>query len=56
MIRGALSGFYPYPFLDVGVLGPGAVAVNVLGLLLAFAGGGLMLIALAQWRAGVRAR
>ncbi|MAZ20349.1 Pr6Pr family membrane protein [Roseovarius sp.] len=56
VIRGALSGFYPYPFLDVAALGPGAVAVNVVGLLLAFVGGGLMLLALARWRAGVRAR
>lgn len=37
MARGALIGSYPYPFIDVGVLGYGRVLLNALGLLLGFA-------------------
>jgi hypothetical protein len=48
LIRGAVSGFYPYPFLDVATLGAGRVAANAGGLILAFAGGGLALVALAR--------
>ena len=33
LIRGALVGWYPYPFLDPGAKGYGAVAFTVLGLL-----------------------
>ncbi len=36
LIRGRLSGFYPYPFVDAGALGYEAVTYNSLGLLLAF--------------------
>ncbi len=46
--RGALTGWYPYPFLDVGALGAGAVAVNVAGLVLAFAALGVALNAIGQ--------
>lgn len=37
MTRGALTGRYPYPFLNIDRLGMGAVALNMAGLLLAFA-------------------
>ena len=49
LVRGALTGWYPYPFLDVGVLGYGKVAVNVsavLGLALVLA---LGLLGLERW-------
>ncbi len=29
MLRGALTGYYPYPFLDVGKVGSGQVAINI---------------------------
>ncbi|HEY2397059.1 MAG TPA: Pr6Pr family membrane protein [Rudaea sp.] len=31
IVRGAASGFYPYPFIDVGRLGYGQVLVNAVG-------------------------
>ena len=37
MIRGAVTGWNPYPFLDIGQLGLGAVAVNMAGLVAGFA-------------------
>lgn len=52
LIRGALTGFWPYPFLDAGLLGWPQVALNTAGLVLAFAALGLVLIAMA--RASVR--
>lgn len=36
LIRGAASGFYPYPFVDVGVLGYGSVVLNSMGLFAGF--------------------
>ena len=36
MIRGALTGRYPYPFLNIDQLGIGAVTLNMAGLLAAF--------------------
>ncbi|MCC6000358.1 MAG: Pr6Pr family membrane protein [Pararhodobacter sp.] len=36
ILRGALTGFWPYPFLDPGLHGVGEGGVNLLGLLLAF--------------------
>jgi len=36
LTRGAASGFYPYPFVDVGRLGYGVVALNSIALLAAF--------------------
>lgn len=52
LTRGALTGFWPYPFLDAETLGWAQVALNVAGMVLAFAALGLALIALA--RASVR--
>ena len=37
MAIGAMSGFYPYPFVDVNTLGYGGAFMNGLGLLFAFA-------------------
>jgi hypothetical protein len=45
LIHGALSGFYPYPFIDVAALGYPAVLRNMAGLTLAFAALGLLLVA-----------
>ena len=36
LIRGAISGFYPYPFIDAGDLGYGQVLINIAGLILGF--------------------
>lgn len=47
-LRGALTGFWPYPFLDADALGWPEVALNAAGMVLAFAGLGLGLIALAR--------
>lgn len=48
MARGALTGWYPYPFLDIGQLGLGAVAVNMAAIVAAFAVLGYALNALGQ--------
>jgi hypothetical protein len=48
LIRGGVSGFYPYPFVDVATLGTGQVAINIAALTLAFAAGGLALVALSR--------
>jgi hypothetical protein len=36
LIRGAVSGYYPYPFIDVNTLGYPRVFLNGLGLIIAF--------------------
>lgn len=36
LIKGAITGFYPYPFLDVTALGYGGVAMQLVGLIIAF--------------------
>lgn len=43
---GALSGFYPYPFVDVSKLGYGRVAANALGLFAVFLALSLVMIAI----------
>ncbi len=54
LIQGAGSDDYPYPFLDVGKLGYDRVLINMAGLVLVFAGLGLLLVAidygLGRWR------
>lgn len=52
LTRGAITGFWPYPFLDADQLGWTIVARNVIGMVAAFAGLGLGLIALG--RASIR--
>lgn len=46
LVHGALSGFYPYPFLDVTALGYGAVVRNMAGMTLGFLVLAVLLVAL----------
>ncbi len=48
LTRGALTGFWPYPFLDAGALGWPRVTLNIAGLLAAFALGGWAILTLAR--------
>ena len=48
-VHGAITGFYPYPFVNVAELGYGKVLINTGGLLLAFAALSLFLIAIAKY-------
>jgi len=52
LIRGALTGFWPYPFLDADLLRWPQLVLNIAGMVLAFTALGLALIALA--RASIR--
>ncbi|MFN7223402.1 MAG: Pr6Pr family membrane protein [Paracoccaceae bacterium] len=45
ILRGSLTDFWPYPFLDVGNLGSARVAMNIIGMVLAFAGVAAAMIA-----------
>ena len=47
-IRGAFSGFYPYPFINVPVIGYPRALLNGAGLVLVFMGLSLFLIAVAR--------
>ncbi len=49
LIRGAVSGRYPYPFIDVGTLGYTRVLLNAVLLLASFTVAGLAMIAAARW-------
>jgi hypothetical protein len=49
LIRGALTQWYPYPFIDAGQLGYAAVARNAILLLIAFLAVGLLFVALGKW-------
>lgn len=48
LVRGALTGWFPYPFLDPGTNGYGRVAAMVFALLLAFVALGLLAIAVTR--------
>jgi hypothetical protein len=48
LLRGALSGFYAYPFIDVAALGYLRVLENALGILVGFIVIAAILIALAR--------
>lgn len=48
--RGAIEGWYPYPFLDVGKLGYPVVLANIGGLALIVGLGASVLIGYARWR------
>ena len=48
LIRGMFTGRFPYPFIDLTVLTPGQVALNSVGLTVAFFLGGLLVVALAR--------
>lgn len=50
LIRGAPSGFYPYPFINVGELGYSKVVINCVGLLLVFLFFSLLFVAIGRWR------
>ncbi len=51
LVRGAIDGWYPYPFLDVNALGYLQVLMNAIGVLLAFIAVALALVALGHWQA-----
>jgi hypothetical protein len=51
LLRGAASGFYPYPFLDVGERGMAAVLVTAVIIAAAFIACGLGLVLLDRWLA-----
>jgi len=48
IVRGAWTGFYPYPFLNISELGFGPVSINMLGFTLLYAVGGAGFIMLGQ--------
>jgi hypothetical protein len=48
LARGAVSGLYPYPFVDVNVLGYGGVLTRAALFLLVFLGTGLLVVAVAR--------
>jgi hypothetical protein len=48
LARGAVSGFYPYPFIDVTRLGYGGMALNALAVAGVFVAVGLVIVALAR--------
>ena len=49
MIRGAMTGRYPYHFLDAGLLGYPRTALNIVLLLAAFLGVSFVFVAIARW-------
>ena len=49
LARGAVSGLYPYPFVDVNVLGYGGVFARAGLLMLVFLGMGLLVVAVGRW-------
>jgi hypothetical protein len=51
LLRGAATGFYPYPFVDVSALGIGRVVINALVILACFAGIAALLVWIARFRA-----
>lgn len=56
LLRGALSGLYPYPFIDAGQLDYARVFLNATGLLLAFVVIALLLIAVGRVKDPARKR
>lgn len=50
LARGAINGWYPYPFVDVHALGYLHVLGNAVGVLLVFIATGLLLVALGRWQ------
>ena len=50
LLRGAWSGLYPYPFIDVGRLGYAQVALNAFAVLLAFVAVAWLLIGLDRFK------
>lgn len=56
LLRGQSIGVYPYPFLDVSKLGMGQVWLNALGVLVAFLGCSVLVLAVDCWWGRRRAR
>jgi hypothetical protein len=56
LIRGALTGLYPYPFLDAADLGYPRICLNIIVLVGVFLTVGLVLLAVSQWVQGRRNR
>jgi hypothetical protein len=50
LARGAVSGLYPYPFVDVNTLGYGGVLARAAGLMMVFLGMGLLIVAISRWK------
>jgi hypothetical protein len=50
LIRGHYEGKYPYPFMDLGKLGPVQTAINAGGIALAFIIAGFALVWIDSWR------
>jgi len=48
LVRGHLTGFYPYPFLDISKIGVGAASYNMLGFALFYGLGGVVVIFLGR--------
>lgn len=51
LLRGAVDGWYPYPFLDVNTLGYAQVLLDAIAVLAAFVAVGLLLVAAGRWQA-----
>lgn len=51
LVRGKMSGFYPYPFIDATALGYAGVAANTAGLLIVCAALGSCLVVIGWWLA-----
>lgn len=49
LIHGSISGFYPYPFMDVGVLGYKKLLLNAAVLLILFSGLSLFLVSVGKY-------
>lgn len=49
LVRGKMSGFYPYPFIDAKTLGYAGVAANTAGLLIVCAAIGMCLVLIGWW-------
>jgi hypothetical protein len=54
LIRGAILGSYPYPFIDAAGIGYGQIMMNSVGLLIAFMALGFLLVALGRHWGRVR--
>lgn len=48
LLRGQVTGVYPYPFIDVGVLGMGRTALNAVVLTLGFVLAGYLVVGIAR--------
>jgi len=56
LVRGSIEGIYPYPFMDLGKLGPAQTVLNASGLAAAFVVAGLAMVAFSRLVGRNRAR